>query len=43
MNRYGLSDQDFNKVYGIFKISKRIIRIGNDIVGNPFVTSTDIG
>lgn len=43
MNRYGLSDQDFNKVYGIFKISKRIIRIGNGIVGNPFVTSTDIG
>ena len=43
MNRYGLSDQDFNKVCGIFKISKRIIRIGNDIVGNPFVTSTDIG
>ena len=43
MNKYGLSDQDFNKVYGIFKISKRIIRIGNGMVGNPFVTSIDIG
>ena len=43
MNRYGLSDQDLDKVYGIFKISKRIIRIGNGMVGNPFVTSIDIG